>query len=101
MKRSVLIPLGILAALVLALAPAALATTLAPRDHDDAVAAAAEWLAADAFLGASEFEAVQTSTCDRCLSQICTTDGAKCGKKGSGCYCRTCNGSFDCWKGRR
>ena len=61
-------------------------------------------LAPDSYFGASEFSTVMgppgSGTCDRCMAKSCD-EGKKCGLKGSGCWCRVCDGSLDCWRGKK
>jgi hypothetical protein len=108
MKRSLLVLLGLLTAAILLTVPGSVAAPTVVADspalHQEGGAAgdAHDWLAPDPYLGASEFEAVQSGTCNRCRAHpVCGSAGQKCGKEvGGPCYCRTCNGLFDCWQGR-
>jgi hypothetical protein len=108
MKHSLLVLLGLLAATALVVIPSSqasssvVATPLAFHVEGGATSNAGAWLDPDPYFGASDFQAVQTETCNRCRAHPpCGSAGAKCGKEQGGpCFCRTCNGLFDCWQGK-
>lgn len=108
MKRSLLVLLGLLTAAILLAVPGSVAApnvaagSPALTQEGGAAADAHVGLAPDPYFGASELEAVQTETCNKCRAHpTCGSAGAKCGKEGGrNCFCRTCNGTFDCWLGR-
>ncbi len=108
MRRGLLVLLGLLTASMLVTvpgsvaAPSALAGRPSLAQEGGPTGDANDLLAPDPYLGASEFETQQREICNRCRAHPpCSAGGVKCGKEvGGPCYCRTCNGLFDCWQGK-